>query len=329
MNNELSHHGIKGMKWGIRRYQNSDGSLTPEGMLRYHRTTGKKLNKAERELQKKYNEAPGSNSYQKRQNVRSEKLFQDADRTDLTVERTIPKGTTFYRTTTTPTESNSGDRYMSYLEVDRNLYKGGAVRFQVNSKDAYETQYTLNKDLKIPSRERQMQAIERVCKDNSRTYNKAAEMIVKSQSVYFFDTRAEYDAWIKKSPQYKKQVEEVVDSFKDRSLSDMMYVSAATFGVDAKIRRDVIAELKKEGYNAMSDLAGVGGRGGQTREGYDPLIVFDVKSMTKGKTTKITPKEELDAATKYENWSWRSGRSLGAMYDEKYRRKYEAKWSDI
>ena len=29
--NELLHHGIKGMKWGIRRYQNPDGSLTPAG----------------------------------------------------------------------------------------------------------------------------------------------------------------------------------------------------------------------------------------------------------------------------------------------------------
>lgn len=28
----LLHHGIKGMHWGIRRYQNSDGTLTPEGV---------------------------------------------------------------------------------------------------------------------------------------------------------------------------------------------------------------------------------------------------------------------------------------------------------
>lgn len=28
---ELYHHGVKGMKWGVRRYQNKDGSLTSQG----------------------------------------------------------------------------------------------------------------------------------------------------------------------------------------------------------------------------------------------------------------------------------------------------------
>lgn len=35
MEPNFSHSGIKGMKWGVRRYQNSDGSLTPEGRKRY------------------------------------------------------------------------------------------------------------------------------------------------------------------------------------------------------------------------------------------------------------------------------------------------------
>lgn len=32
---EIYHWGIKGMKWGVRRYQNKDGTLTPAGIRRY------------------------------------------------------------------------------------------------------------------------------------------------------------------------------------------------------------------------------------------------------------------------------------------------------
>lgn len=48
--NELQHHGVPGMRWGIRRYQYKDGSLTPAGKKKaakmkeeYTQLTGKRL----------------------------------------------------------------------------------------------------------------------------------------------------------------------------------------------------------------------------------------------------------------------------------------------
>lgn len=47
----LYHSGIKGMKWGIRRFQNEDGSLTEAGKKRYAKLAGK-IEKQARKIEK-------------------------------------------------------------------------------------------------------------------------------------------------------------------------------------------------------------------------------------------------------------------------------------
>lgn len=50
---ELYHSGILGMKWGFRRFQNKDGSLTPAGRERYGVGSKKESNGSEKHLSKK------------------------------------------------------------------------------------------------------------------------------------------------------------------------------------------------------------------------------------------------------------------------------------
>ena len=50
---ELYHHGIKGMKWGVRRFQRKDGSLTSTGKKRYLDDTSVKSSKAKMDAARK------------------------------------------------------------------------------------------------------------------------------------------------------------------------------------------------------------------------------------------------------------------------------------
>lgn len=51
-NDELQHHGIKGQKWGVRRFQNKDGSLTPRGKQRYLNSDGTLNRSGEKKFKK-------------------------------------------------------------------------------------------------------------------------------------------------------------------------------------------------------------------------------------------------------------------------------------
>ena len=76
---ELYHHGIKGQRWGVRRFQNEDGSLTAAGKARYDVKEARRAYKqARKDLKKSTRFAFGINRLQKygnaRQNLR-EKEF--------------------------------------------------------------------------------------------------------------------------------------------------------------------------------------------------------------------------------------------------------------
>ena len=80
--NEVYHHGIPGQKWGVRRYQNKDGSLTPAGRKRaeklqrqYTELTGKKI------VRKPYKKS--SNPAFKKEDIETKKSIKDMSDNEL------------------------------------------------------------------------------------------------------------------------------------------------------------------------------------------------------------------------------------------------------
>ena len=131
--NDLIHHGIKGQKWGVRRYQNKDGSLTAEGRSRYNQESQK--------LRKEDQPYKESNRIEKYYGIKH--IDEDTD--------TIKQGAVFYRITTDDEPLDSTRKYVSITKDDRDMYVEESD-FLVGDKDrdtVAEIQYTSNKELKV------------------------------------------------------------------------------------------------------------------------------------------------------------------------------------
>lgn len=270
MGYELQHHGVKGQRWYVRRYQNYDGSWTAKGRERYGKDVNKSANKVE-------------------------------SRDFLTEERSIPAGTKMYRTSVNPNENQNGSVYVTYLDPERNLYKGGWVRNTSYAYKSYEYSFTLKNDLKIPSRETQSKVISDVINEDK---NKTLHDIVWNRSLMLFGDYMLRDL-IKHNydNKAKKFVDEQIHNvYKGMSADQLAYYAAQSFGLNTKLKDEVISRLSKMGYNAMADEASIGGRYGQIKEGYDPLILFDRNLLRTDSVDNISRREEQKAAKAAIKW---------------------------
>ena len=77
MNDELMHYGIKGQKWGERRFQNEDGTLTPAGRKKY-KLEIKEENKKAFEYGREASISSHAAAYAKNKSIKSQYKFKKA-----------------------------------------------------------------------------------------------------------------------------------------------------------------------------------------------------------------------------------------------------------
>ena len=77
MDDELMHYGIKGQKWGVRRFQNEDGTLTPAGRKKYKQEI-KEENKKAFEYGREATISSHAASYAKNKSIKSQYKYKKA-----------------------------------------------------------------------------------------------------------------------------------------------------------------------------------------------------------------------------------------------------------
>ena len=149
-NNALYHHGIKGQKWGIRRFQNADGSLTAEGIRRY----GIAVKNAPKYALDSLALLPGGRrSLRTNKNKFYKDLKKDKDLFNSKADVVINKNNKAYRMTPNKDEKDLKDVKNLFVAVnkkDASTYGKYLLTSRRASKQ-YQRTMGLNEDLKAPS----------------------------------------------------------------------------------------------------------------------------------------------------------------------------------
>ena len=150
-NGELYHWGVKGMRWGVRRYQNADGSLTEAGKKRALKEKRKNLKKArkakaekaDRKELIKQGKIPASKMTDEELKARIERLRMEETLQNLTKNTaTVNKGKEFVKSYAA--DAAKKILWENAVDIGKQVAKHYGVTF-ANEKIGKEVIYTNNK----------------------------------------------------------------------------------------------------------------------------------------------------------------------------------------
>ena len=298
MNAELYHYGVKGQKWGVRKYQYADGTLTPAGKKRYSNNT---------------------NSFQRAMDSKVKYAVNSA-RTQITgrqyVDGYLKQGTKFARIQTNENFENFAF-YATYKKSDMDKYMGlfgknltsraekdakraeeisnatgseldiknaTLLRERSNNMKVYQLKLESTKKLRIPSDENAGHITANLLKEKEFKDNVIASIADSKEKM--------------KRPQQQilfKQAENALQKDPDRMTNSerVAVYKALNLSLVNHNPQEIAAqdrfygELKKKGYNALLDY---NDKDYSSYHAKRPMIVFDVESVKLQSVTETNPK---------------------------------------
>lgn len=276
--NYLVHHGILGQKWGVRRYQNKDGTLTDQGRKHQNDIVFKKGST--------FDHLSGQKKLKLRGNVDPELATAAAIATPL-----VPTlGVQLAKEAINSKDSKKLFVYDDSNDHDRAVYEGAFSKFVVQKKindnirkgkdfttallenDIYKHKYVLKDDLISPSQERRAELFVETFRKNKKLMSNQLDKIdkhvqksnlapvLKDKSGKISDYKNVSDEDLKK---YGYTMFNIANEFKDPA--------------SAKMNSKYYKVLQKNGYNALID--------DNNKDIYNkannPLIVLDAKKHLK------------------------------------------------
>lgn len=276
---ELYHYGVKGMKWGIRRYQNKDGSLTNAGKNKYQNESDKSTNRSSHRsrIESKYiskGMSPKQAKMAADRRIKTEKII--AITAGITVasiaayatnkyikdycDKTIKSGKLLQRVEMKDTGGKLYDNfYASYKKSDNIKYTGklGRERYQQTGK-AYTMSLLVKDDVKVASKNN----AKKVFKDLYKNDKKFAEYVHNLPSS--ISSNEKPIRFAKLGTYTDGELSKLYENFNSKLAGNHDSYSSKTF----------YSAMKSKGYNAIQDINDMKFNDYKTK---NPLIVFDAK----------------------------------------------------